>query len=617
MPGFFFEFTPRSDSHLAWMNDSPELSERRIVPPAPVAKPLIVQGDRTVLLEVEQEGFEDARDFLALFCELEKAPEHVHFYRITEISVWNAAAAGLGLDDLLEGLAGRSKFPLPRNLETEIRDAYERYGKLQLVREDERLLLRSEDAGLLGELASAKSVRDYLRDGPGGSFVVDEGQRGLLKQALIKLGYPVDDLAGYREGAELHGFALRDECVSGAPFALRRYQSEAARVFHAGGSVRGGSGVIVLPCGAGKTIVGLAVIDQLATQTLILTTNTVAVRQWKREILDKTTLTPEQVGEYTGDTKEIADVTVATYQILTYRKKRGGDFEHFGVFGERDWGLVIYDEVHLLPAPVFRATAELQARRRLGLTATLVREDGKEDEVFSLIGPKRYDVPWRELEGGGFIAEAECFEIRVPLPDGDRQRYLETDSRNAFRFASSNPLKFDVVQELLEEHRNDRVLIIGQYLDQLDELQRRFDMPLITGKTTTAERERLYGAFRRGDIERLAVSKVGNFAIDLPDANVAIQISGSFGSRQEEAQRLGRILRPKEGGGRAVFYALVTGGTQDQEYAARRQRFLAEQGYGYVIREWQPQDAETGLDGVDPKAPGGDEDRSDAKGANP
>ncbi|PIE21936.1 MAG: helicase [Planctomycetota bacterium] len=559
---------------------------RRVVPPAPVAQQLIVQADRSVLLEVGGEGFEDARDFLALFCELEKAPEHVHFYRITEISIWNAAAAGLALDDLLTGLAGRSKFPLPSSLEKEIRDWYERFGKLRLIRDEGQLFLESQDQVLLAELASARSVAKLLAAESGRRFLVEEGRRGLLKQALIKLGYPVDDLAGYREGGKLEGFALRDLARSGEPFALRAYQSEAARVFHAGGSVRGGSGVIVLPCGAGKTIVGLAAIERLATQTLILTTNTVAVRQWKRELLDKTTLREDQVGEYTGDLKEIRDVTVATYQILTYRKKRGGEFEHFGLFEERDWGLVVYDEVHLLPAPVFRATAELQARRRLGLTATLVREDGKEDEVFSLIGPKRYEVPWRELEGGGFIAEAECYEIRVPLPAQERQNYLEADSRQGFRLASCNPLKFDVVAELLERHRSDRVLVIGQYLDQLDELSRRFDMPLITGKTGTAERERLYGAFRSGEIERLAVSKVGNFAIDLPDANVAIQISGSFGSRQEEAQRLGRILRPKGGGGRALFYALVTGGTLDQDYAARRQRFLAEQGYGYEIREW-------------------------------
>lgn len=548
-------------------------------------KPLIVQGDRSVLLEVDQPSFEEARDFLAQFAELEKAPEHVHFYRITPISVWNAASAGLDLDALMEGLESRSRFPLPGNLEVELRDWYARFGLLRLERVEDRLLLRSEDPARLGELASARSVAPYLTDGPEDSFVVDEGNRGLLKQACMELGYPVQDIAGFREGRELEEYGLRETTLGGKPFDLRGYQREAARVFWAGGSVQGGSGVICLPCGAGKTVVGLAVIDRIRTWTLVLTTNTVAVRQWKRELLDKTTLTDDDVGEYTGERKEVRPVTVATYQILTWRKDKDAHFEHFDLFSECDWGLVIYDEVHLLPAPVFRATAELQARRRLGLTATLVREDGREGDVFSLIGPKRYEVPWKELESGGYIAAARCIEIRVPLTRDIERRYLDAEPRHAAKIASCNPAKLDVVAELLEQHATDRVLVIGQYLDQLRELVDRFDLPLITGKTPTAERERLYGAFRDGSITRLAVSKVGNFAIDLPDANVAVQISGAFGSRQEEAQRLGRVLRPKEDGGSAFFYALVSAGTKDQDYAAKRQRFLTEQGYGYEIRD--------------------------------
>ena len=414
---------------------------------------MIVQGDRSILLEVEQPGYEDARDFLALFAELEKAPEHVHFYRVNAISIWNAAAAGLEVDVLLNGLSVRSRFPLPPNLEADIREWFRRYGLLRLVRKDERLLLESEDAELLGELASARAVEKLLHDGPDGTFVVEEGARGLLKRELIQLGYPVDDLAGFRQGAELDEFALRTTTTSGERFDLRHYQREAAKVFWAGGSVRGGSGVVVLPCGAGKTIVGIAVVDLLRTHTLILTTNTVAVRQWRREILDKTTLGEEDVGEYSGETKRIAPITVATYQILTWRRSKDAEFEHFDVLGSHDWGLVIYDEVHLLPAPVFRMSAELQARRRLGLTATLVREDGCEDEVFSLIGPKRYEVPWKELESGGFIAEARCVEVRVPLTNSEQRSYLDATARSSFRIASCSDNKIEVLSDLLDQHK--------------------------------------------------------------------------------------------------------------------------------------------------------------------
>jgi DNA excision repair protein ERCC-3 len=399
---------------------------------------------------------------------------------------------------------------------------------------------------------------------------------------LIKIGYPVEDLAGYVQGAPI-AVGLRTTTLSGAPFALRKYQIEAVDAFHMHGSNYGGSGVVVLPCGAGKTMVGMGAIEALQTQTLVLTTNTVALRQWRNELLEKTTLTEDQIGEYSGDLKEIRPITIATYQILTYRKTKDSPFVHFSLFDEGNWGLIIYDEVHLLPAPVFRATASLQARRRLGLTATLVREDAREDDVFSLIGPKKYDVPWKVLEKQGWIAQAVCTEIRVRLPEEERFRYAISNKRDKFRIASTNPVKDSLCETLIERHQEDNVLVIGQYLDQLRLLTKRFKAPLITGRTSTRERERLYGAFRNGEIKLLIVSKVANFAIDLPDANVAIQVSGTFGSRQEEAQRLGRILRPKGNGGVARFYSLVSRDTCDQDYSVKRQLFLTEQGYRYEI----------------------------------
>lgn len=555
-----------------------------------------MQSDRSIVLEVDQPGFAEARDFLAVFAELEKAPEHVHFYRVTPISIWNAAAAGLHAEPLLDGLAARSRFPVPPSLESEIRDWFRRYGLLRLERGEGALTLTSSEPDLLGELARARDVAPLVQVA-NGVLRVEEGNRGLLKQALIGLGYPVEDLAGYRTGEALKDLRLRERTTSGEPFALRPYQEEAARVFWAAGAAHGGSGVIVLPCGAGKTVVGMAVMDLLREETLVLTTNTVAVRQWRRELLEKTTLREEDIGEYTGERKNLRPVTIATYQILTWRRGREEPFEHFDVFGRRDWGLVIYDEVHLLPAPVFRATAELQTRRRLGLTATLLREDGREEDVFSLIGPKRYGVPWKDLESRGFIAEARCVEIRLSLSPEERQLYMSAPARTAYRIASTTPGKLNVVEDLLACHANERVLIIGQYLDQLRELSARFELPLITGRTPVGERERLYEAFRSGAIMRLVVSKVGNFAIDLPDASVAIQLSGAFGSRQEEAQRLGRILRPKSDGSAAVFYAVVTAGTKDADFAAKRQRFLAEQGYSYEIRE-VGEPTQDGPDGV-------------------
>lgn len=558
--------------------------------------PLVVQADRTILLEVHHPRYAEARVQLARFAELEKSPEHIHFYRLHPISIWNAAALGVQLEEILGYLVDASRYPVAPALLEDVRRWYGRYGVLHFVRNGTpgQLLLHSDDRETLREVCCAQSVRSELSAEPSAAEIeleeLDQGwavafgaeARGRLKQALMKLGYPVEDRAGYREGASME-FALRESCSRGGEFALRPYQEDSARGFWAGGSDRGGCGVIVLPCGAGKTVVGIGVMNLLQTRTLILTANTVAVRQWKSELLDKTTLGEEMIGEYTGQQKQVRPVTIATYQILTYRRNRTDPFVHFGLLDENDWGLIIYDEVHLLPAPVFRATAEIQARRRLGLTATLVREDGKEDEVFSLIGPKRYDMPWKELERTGFLARARCIEVRVPFSAALRRQYTAAGARNQYQIASTNPGKLDVVGRLLRRHAADRVLIIGQYLAQLRDMATVFGAPLITGKTPVAARERLYSAFRSGEIDRLIVSKVGNFAIDLPDAGVAIQVSGTFGSRQEEAQRLGRILRPKTDGSTAAFYSLVTEASRDQELSAKRQLFLTEQGYSYEI----------------------------------
>ena len=549
------------------------------------ANPLIVQGDRTVLLEVDNPLHAEARDALAPFAELEKSPEHIHTYRLTPLSLWNAAAAGITADEMVEALSTYSKFPLPPNLSVDLRELVARYGRVRLVRVDGSLRLVSDDTALLAELARQKALRSFLGERVDEtSFAIDDAFRGVLKQALIGVGYPAEDLAGYAEGAAME-VGLRATTRAGLPFRVRDYQRMAVDAFHAGGDVRGGSGVIVLPCGAGKTIVGLAAIAALKKSTLVLTTSTTAVEQWRREILDKTDLDESMVATYTGDSKAIAPVTLATYQIVTYRAKKDGDFPHFGLFNQRDWGLIIYDEVHLLPAPVFRITADIQARRRLGLTATLVREDGREEDVFSLIGPKKFDVPWRVLEQKGWIAEAQCHEIRLGLPPDARMEYAVAEWRDKFRLASENPTKDDLVELLIDHHDgpDDRVLIIGQYLRQLRRLAERFEIPLITGQTSNPEREDLYGRFRRGEIRRLVLSKVGNFAIDLPDANVMIQVSGTFGSRQEEAQRLGRILRPKEGEAPATFYTLVTRDTREMDFAHHRQLFLTEQGYSYEI----------------------------------
>jgi len=546
--------------------------------------PLWVQGDRTVLVEVDHESADPVQRFLPRFAELEKSPERFHTYRITPLSLWNAAAIGVSADEIIEFLTRWSRHAPPANVLHDIRDFLGRYGLLRLVRRDGTgLVIESKDAGLLKDLHQSGVLSRLVRGVDGdGALSVDEAVRGDVKVALLKLGYPVEDLAGYAPGAA-YPFRLR-AAAGGGDFVLRHYQQRAAELFHLGGGERGGSGVIVLPCGAGKTIVAMAVMEKVQAATLILTTNTVAVHQWRAELLDKSETPAEDIGEYTGMRKEIRPITVSTYQIMTHRRSRMEPaFTHFGLFSARDWGLIIYDEVHLLPAPVFRATAELQARRRLGLTATLVREDQHEDDVFSLIGPKRFDMPWKELESQGWIATARCIEVRVPMPPELRLPYLSLPPRDQFRVASENPQKLEVLRRILDRHRGSHVLVIGQYLGQLEEISRQLGAPLITGKTPVGEREVLYADFRAGRIPVLVVSKVGNFAIDLPDANVAIQVSGTFGSRQEEAQRLGRILRPKKGGMPADFYSLITRDSKEVEYGEKRQRYLTERGYSYRI----------------------------------
>ncbi|MEE2939359.1 MAG: DNA repair helicase XPB [Planctomycetota bacterium] len=581
--------------------------------PAPLpTNPLIVQSDRTLMLHTVQakvdgsgqavrdgDGnpvteehplFAAARDALASFCELEKSPDYLHTYRITPVSVWNAAAVGVDAAEIAGVLHRFACVPVPRTLIDEVEGWIARYGLLRIERVEgstSRFELVSDDQLVLDEVLEHRAVAEAgtVEETPTGRRVfLDDLARGEMKQRLIRLGFPVDDRGGYVDGDPLE-IQLRGTTLGGAPFELRDYQAKAADAFHASGTALGGSGVVVLPCGAGKTVTAMAVMRLVGAKTLILTTNTVAVRQWRDELLDKTTLTADEVGEYTGDVKDLKPVTVSTYQMLTWRRSKSGEFEHFEVFRKENWGLVVYDEVHLLPAPIFRVTAELQARRRLGLTATLVREDGKEDEVFCLIGPKRYDVPWKVLEGKGFIAEARCVEVRVPFEDEQRRRYAAASSRSQFRLASENPAKDDVVSEICALHAGERILVIGQYLDQLRRLSKQLGAPLLTGRTANAKRTELYDAFRSGEIDVLILSKVGNFAVDLPDASVAIQVSGTFGSRQEEAQRLGRVLRPKSDGRGAVFYSVVTLGSKDQDFATKRQLFLTEQGYAYEIRE--------------------------------
>ena len=549
------------------------------------ANPLIVQGDGTVLLEVHNPRYEAARDQLSRFAELEKSPEHLHTYRITPLSIWNAAAAGLSRSDILRTFDTHSKYDVPPHVMADIEEHLARYGKIRLLPgDDDFLLLETSDPDVARKLARSKAVGQLtagaVREGV---LRVPLGHRGVVKQALLRLQYPVTDRAGFVDGAPLD-IRLRKRTVSGLPFRLREYQQEASARFYRGGGADGGHGVVVLPCGAGKTIVAMGTMAAARCHTLILCTGIAAVRQWIRELVDKTNLTEDDVGEYSGEVKQVRPVTITTYQILTHRRSGSDKFLHLGLFQAGDWGLIIYDEVHLLPAPVFRVTADIQARRRLGLTATLVREDGREGDVFTLIGPKRYDVPWKELEGKGFIASARCCEVRLELPPEQLMMYVSASDRHKVRIAAENPAKVGVVHELLQRHRDEHVLVIGMYLDQLRTIARRCNAPLITGKTSNAVREALYKKFRDGDIHVLVVSKVANFSIDLPDANVAIQVSGTFGSRQEEAQRLGRILRPKNTF--ASFYSVVSRNTREQEFAHKRQLFLTEQGYSYLIEEW-------------------------------
>ncbi len=553
--------------------------------------PLIVQGDKTILLEVDNPRYEDARDAIIRFAELIKSPEHVHTYKITNLSLWNAAAAGMRASQIISALASFSRYEVPENVITDITDYISRYGRLKLEKLNDAVVLRSDDAILMQEVIRNKKIMCHLTEEQidAKTVIVKLGARGYIKKALTDIGFPAEDLVGYVKG-ELLPVQLLSTTKRGSPFSLRKYQIEAVDSFYAGGSAAGGSGVVVLPCGAGKTVVGMGVMAKLETNTLIVTTSTVASRQWRTELLDKTNLEEDEIGEYGAERKEIKPITIATYQILTYRPRKSEEednFPHFHLFDERNWGLIIYDEVHLLPAPVFRVTAELQAMRRLGLTATLVREDGRERDVFSLIGPKKYDALWKELEQQGWIAEAVCNEIRLKMDDEHRLQYALAPDRNKYRIAAENPQKYVTARQIVEYHRKqgDRILVIGTYLDQLERMAEMLNAKLLTGKTPNRERMQLYDDFRSGEEDVMVVSKVANFAVDLPDANVAVQISGTFGSRQEEAQRLGRLLRPKSDGGQAFFYTLVSKDTKDQDFAAKRQLFLTEQGYRYVIKD--------------------------------
>ncbi|MFT4201305.1 DNA repair helicase XPB [Gordonia sp. (in: high G+C Gram-positive bacteria)] len=534
--------------------------------------PLIVQSDKTLLLEVDHPDAAAARAAIAPFAELERAPEHVHTYRVTPLALWNARAAGHDAEQVVDALVSHSRYAVPQPLLMDIVDTMGRFGRLQLVKHPAHgLTLVSLDRAVLEEVLRHKKVAPMLGARiDDDTVVVHPSERGRLKQILLKVGWPAEDLAGYVDG-EAHPIELDQ-----SDWELRDYQALAAESFWAGGS-----GVVVLPCGAGKTMVGAAAMAKAGATTLILVTNTVAGRQWKRELIARTSLTEEEIGEYSGERKEIRPVTIATYQVMTRKSK--GEYKNLDLFDSRDWGLIIYDEVHLLPAPVFRMTADLQSRRRLGLTATLVREDGREGDVFSLIGPKRFDSPWKDIEAQGWIAPAECIEVRVTLTDDERLTYAIAENDEKYKLCSTAHSKVGVVKSILDRHPGAPTLIIGAYLDQLSELGEALDAPVIQGSTKTKEREELFDAFRRGEIERLVVSKVANFSIDLPEASVAVQVSGTFGSRQEEAQRLGRLLRPKADGGQAHFYSVVSRDTLDADYAAHRQRFLAEQGYAYRI----------------------------------
>ncbi|MDR9860034.1 DNA repair helicase XPB [Treponema socranskii] len=550
-------------------------------------KPLIVQSDKTLLLDVHAPKADECRNDLIPFAELERSPEYLHTYRLTPLSLWNAASAGFTADDIAAVLKRYSRFDVPQSVIAWMRETAERFGKLRLVASpssdaEEYLKLETDSERIYRELCANRGLAKYLSIDEDGSrcFRVRLTDRGTVKQELIKTGWPVKDEVPLADG-EVLDIRLQKTTSNGSPLVVREYQLEAAKALVGDKGPGTGFGTIVLPCGAGKTIVGMQIMDMLKTSTLIVTTNITAVHQWIAELIDKTNLTADDIAEYTGAEKSIKPVTVATYQILTWRPEKDGPYPHFSLFRKRAWGLILYDEVHMLPAPVFRVVAELQAVRRVGLTATLVREDGCESYVFSLVGPKRYDVPWKELEQSGWIASAECIEVRLDLDADEEIRYAVANARTKHRIASENPIKDRVVREIVDRFPNDKILVIGQYIDQLEKLARMLHAPIITGKTPVSERDAIYGKFRSGKLHVLVVSKVANFAIDLPDASLAIQVSGTFGSRQEEAQRLGRILRPKERTAR--FFTLITRNTVEEDFGANRQKFLAEQGYSYRI----------------------------------
>lgn len=572
--------------------------------------PLIVQTDRTLLLDVHAPLAEECRDALIPFAELIKSPEHLHTYQVTPLSLWNAASAGFSSDMAIETLKKYSRYDVPQSVEVWVKDTAERFGKLRLVPgpvievengvKEEYLYLVSSSPFVFKEIESNAFSKKFLvpceYEMPSDSktdlsenekkfcFKLNLTDRGIIKQNLIKIGWPVKDDVPLVDGAPLE-INLREETLSGKNFGVREYQQNAAASLVGDKGPGTGFGTIVLPCGAGKTIVGMQLMSILKTNTLIVTTNISAVHQWIDELMDKTNLTRDQIAEYTGESKSIKPVTVATYQILTWRPEKDGPYPHFSLFRSNNWGLIIYDEVHMLPAPVFRVAAELQAVRRVGLTATLIREDGCEGHVFSLVGPKRFDVPWKELEKSRWIATAQCIEVRIPLEQGKEIEYAVAGNREKHRIASENNLKIGIVKELVEKCTEDKILVIGQYLKQLNEIASILKVPIVTGKTPNSERDRIFADFRNGSIKVLVVSKVANFAIDLPDASMAIQVSGTFGSRQEEAQRLGRILRPKERTSR--FFTLITKDTVEEEFGNNRQKFLAEQGYSYRIIRYE------------------------------
>lgn len=548
-------------------------------------RPLIAQGDQSLLLDAHDTSFEEARAELSAFATLEKSPEHFHTYRLDALSLWNAASAGLDADAIMATMERWTRYPLTPSIGQSIRETMARFGKIILTDgpDEQTLRLQCDDPFVRAEMEGSKRLGKYLKP-DGIDFLVALTERGTVKRELIKMGWPAMDTAPLTDG-DPFPIALKDSRSNGSSFGLRAYQEDAVNAFVGRGAPGTGYGVIVMPCGAGKTIVGMAAMAAMGRKTLIITTNVAAVHQWMDELLDKTTIRKEDLGEYTGAAKDVRPVTIATYQVLTWRPDKLSAFPHFNLFRREKWGLIIYDEVHLLPAPVFRVVAEIQAIRRLGLTATLIREDGLQEDVFSLIGPKRYDVPWKELEAKGFIAEAFCREIRVPMSDHERLRYVSSGTRERHRVAAENPLKERVVKELIDNHAGDLVMVIGQFLKQLRSLAKTLNAPLITGATPNPERERIYNEFKAGRIRVIVVSKVANFAIDLPDASVAIQVSGTFGSRQEEAQRLGRVLRPKEKN--SYFYSIVSRYSVEEEFADNRRRFLTEQGYRYTIEAWE------------------------------